>query len=147
MIQNKTTVSDTCSITVNSAPPKALIAPVRAKSPALMATLSLLVPGLGQIGCAQDNKGVFLMGMALFGYWLTGGTATLILRLLSTLDAFVVAQAIQRGSVFRKWDFFPGVKPFERLPERTIPLIIGLLIFALMTLRIVHFAQGAVTQN
>jgi len=142
MNQNIAIASNTRSISIGSVSPEAVIIPVRAKNPALMAALSLLVPGLGQMGCAQDNKGIFLMGMALLGYWLTGGTATLILRLLSTLDAFVVARSIQRGSLFRKWDFFPGVKPFEKLPERTIPLIIALLIFALMTLHIVLFAQG-----
>lgn len=87
------------------------------------------------------------MGMALLGYWLTGGIATLILCVLSSVDALVVGRAIRRGSVLRKWDFFPGVKPFEKLPARTIPLIIVLLVFALMTIRIVIFAQGYGTQN
>jgi ABC-type uncharacterized transport system permease subunit len=134
----------TDSVPVN---PENVIVPVRVKNPTLMAALSLLIPGLGQISCAQDNKGVFLMGMALLGYWLTGGIATLILCLLSSLDAFVVGRAVRRGSILRKWDFFPGVKPFEKLPARTIPLIIVLLTFALMTIRIVIFAQGYVTQN
>jgi hypothetical protein len=118
------------------------IVPVRVKSPALMATLSLFVPGLGQISCAQDNKGVFLMGMALLGYWLTGGIATLILCLLSSLDAFAIARAVQRGSVLRKWDFFPGLKPFEKLSARTVPLIIVLVILAITTVRIMNFARG-----
>lgn len=129
------------------APPGDLIVPVRVKSPVLMAVLSLFVPGLGQIGCAQDNKGIFLMGMALLGYWLTGGIATLMLCLLSSLDAFAVGRAIQRGAVLRKWEFFPGVKPFDKLPARTVPLIIVLVILVLMTVRVMIFAHGYVTQD
>ncbi len=142
MTKDLATPSNTQSTGSGPVIPGAVIVRVRVKSPALLAALSLFAPGLGQIGCAQDNKGVFLMGMALLGYWLTGGIATLLLCLLSSVDAFVVGRAIQRGSVLRKWDFFPGMKPFEKLPARTIPLIIVLLIFALMTIRIVIFAQG-----
>jgi hypothetical protein len=147
MIKELPTASVTQSTRSGLAIPKDVIVRVRVKSPALLAVVSLLAPGLGQIGCAQDNKGVFLMGMALLGYWLTGGIATLILRLLSSLDAFLVAQAIRKGSVLRKWDFFPGLKPFAKLPARTIPLLIMLLIFAIMTIRIVIFARGYVEQN
>ena len=123
------------------------IVPVRVKWPALLAALSLFIPGLGQIFCAQDNKGVFLMGMALLGYWLTGGIATLLLCLLNSLDAFVVARAIQKGALLRKWDFFPGVKPLEKLPPRTFPLIIVLVILTLMTIRVVIFAHGYVAPD
>lgn len=130
-----------------AAPSGDLIVPVRVRRPALMAVMSLFIPGLGQIGCAQDNKGVFLMGMALLGYWLTGGIATLMLGVLSGLDAFAVSRAIQRGSVLRKWDFFPGLRLFERLPARTIPMIIVLVILILMTVRIVIFARGYEAQN
>lgn len=115
---------------------------VRVKRPALLAALSFFVPGLGQIVCAQDNKGVFLMGTALLGYWLTGGIATLMLCVLSSLDAFVVGRAIRQGAVLRKWDFLPGVKPFQKLPARTVPLIIFFVILALMTARVVSFANG-----
>ena len=123
------------------------IVSVRVKRPALMALLSLFVPGLGQIGCAQDNKGVFLMGTALLGYWLTGGIATVMLCVLSSLDAFVAGRAIQRGSALRKWDFFPGVRAFEKLPARIIPLVIVLVIVAIMTVRIMIFARGYDTQH
>lgn len=82
------------------------------------------------------------MGMALLGYWLTGGIVTVILCLLSSLDALAVGRAIRRGSVLRKWDFFPGVKLFEKLPARTIPLLIVLVTFAIMTVRIMIFAHG-----
>jgi len=112
-----------------------------------MAALSLFVPGLGQIGCAQDNKGVFLMGMALLSYWLTGGIATLILCLLSSLDALAVGRAIQRGSALRKWDFFPGLRLFEKLPTRTVPLIIVIVILAIMTVRVMIFASGYDPRN
>jgi hypothetical protein len=130
-----------------TAPPKVFIVSVPVKRPGLMAALSLIIPGLGQIGCAQDNKGVFLMGMALLGFWLTGGIATILISLLSSVDAFFVGRAILGGSVLRKWDFFPGISLIEKLPARTIPLIIVLVILALMTIRIVTFANGYVAEN
>lgn len=118
------------------------IAQVRAGAPGLIAALGFFVPGLGQICCAQDNKGVFLLGMAVLGHWLTGGISTLLLCPMSGLDAFMVARKIRNGSAIRKWAFYPGLGLFDRLPPRVIPMVVVCVILAITVIRIVIYAQG-----
>jgi TM2 domain-containing membrane protein YozV len=72
-------------------PPASSTETGRKKKPWLAALLSLLAPGLGQIYCGQDNKGVFLVGMALLGQWSTGGLSSWILCPAVALDAFMIA--------------------------------------------------------
>jgi hypothetical protein len=118
------------------------IVPVKVGAPVIIGLLGLVIPGLGQICCAQDNKGVFLFGAALLGHWLTGGISTLAICPLSGLDAFTVARAIKGGLEMRKWTFFPGHRPFDYLRPGVIPLLIWCFILTIAVIRLLIFANG-----
>src|SRR5580704_7441703 len=90
------------------------------QSPALAAVLSFLLPGLGQILCQQDNKGIFLLGVSLLGHWLTAGLSSLLLCPAMSLDAWLIAKKINGNSTVGRWEFFPGVKPLNAIPPRII---------------------------
>ena len=112
----------------------------KSKTPLLAAALSFLLPGLGQILCRQDNKGVFLLGMALLGHWLTAGLSSLLLCPAMSLDAFLIARKISRHATLGRWEFFPGLKPLNAIPPRIILMFIVLLIAAITVIRVVNFA-------
>ncbi len=67
----------------------------------------ILLPGLAQIILGQVAKGIvimvcfvasmFIMNCILWAVWLG-----------SIVDAYQVAQKLQRGQPVRKWEFFPG---------------------------------------
>jgi len=113
----------------------------RAKSPAVAALLSLMLPGLGQIHCRQDNKGVFLLGMALLGHWSTGGLSSLFLCPAMAADAFMIARKLNSGTPAARWEFFPAIKRLNAIPPRIILITIVLAIAALTVLHIVRFAS------
>src|ERR1700689_5831823 len=110
------------------------------KSPGFIAVLSFLLPGIGQIICRQDNKGVFLLGMSLLGHWLTAGLSSLLLCPAMSLDAWLIARKINRHSTPGRWEFFPGIKPLNAIPPRVILMLIVLLIAAITVIRVVNFA-------
>ena len=114
----------------------------RAKSPAWAALFSLLLPGLGQIHCRQDNKGVFLLGMSLLGHWSTNGASSWFLCPAMALDAWMIAQKLRSGAPVQRWEFFPAIKPLNSLPPRVILLAIAALIAALTVIHIRQFAEG-----
>src|ERR1700691_5723252 len=109
-------------------------------SPVLAAVLSFLLPGLGQILCHQDNKGIFLLGMSLLGHWLTGGLSSLLLCPAMSLDAFLTAREINKNASAGRWEFFPGIKLLNSIPPRFILIFIVLLIAAITVFRIRNFA-------
>jgi len=111
------------------------------KSPALAAILSFLLPGLGQIICRQDNKGVFLLGMSLLGHWLTGGLSSLLLCPAMSMDAWFIARKINGNSTIGRWEFFPGVKPLNAIPPRVILMFIIAWIAFITVIRVVNFAS------
>jgi hypothetical protein len=113
----------------------------RARSPGWAAVLSLVLPGLGQIYCRQDNKGVFLAGMSLLGHWSTGGMSSLLLAPAMSLDALLIARKLNRGAAVRRWEFFPGIKSLNSIPPRIILLVIAGLIATLTVIHIVRFAS------
>ena len=113
----------------------------RAKSPTGAALLSLLVPGLGQIYCGQDNKGVFLIGMALLGYWSTNSVSSWVLWPAMAVDALMIAQKLKTGLTVQRWEFFPSIKPLHSVPPRIMLLAIVLLIATLTVFRVIHFAS------
>jgi len=102
-------------------------APRRIARPAFAAFLSLLLPGLGQIWCAQDNKGVFFLFLALLSYWLSGGLTSLLLCPALSVDAWLVARYLARGAnaTLDKWDFFPGWRPLHRLPPPRVAQLLA----------------------
>jgi hypothetical protein len=118
------------------------IVPVKVGPPVIIGLLGLGIPGLGQLCCAQDNKGVFLFGAALLGHWLTGGISTFVLCPISGLDAFTIARAIKNGLVIRKWTFFPGHRHFDYLRPNFIPMLICSFIFVVAVIRLLIFANG-----
>lgn len=113
----------------------------RAKSPTSAALLSLLVPGLGQIYCCQDNKGVFLIGMSLLGHWATSGATSWVLWPTMAADAWLIAQKLRTGSAVQRWEFFPTIKPLNSVPPRILLLAIVLFIAALTVFHVIHFAR------
>jgi TM2 domain-containing membrane protein YozV len=113
----------------------------RVRRAGLAAVLSLVLPGLGQIYCRQDNKGVFLAGMALFGHWATGGMSSLLLCPAISLDAFMIARKINRGGSVQRWEFFPAIKGLRSLPPRIILLAIIGMIATLAVVHVVWFAS------
>ena len=110
-------------------------------SPVLTAVLSFLLPGLGQILCRQDNKGVFLLGMSLLGHWLTAGLSSLLLCPAMSLDAWLIAKKINGDSNVGRWEFFPGIKPLNAIPPRIILMLIVALIATITVIRVVKFAS------
>jgi TM2 domain-containing membrane protein YozV len=115
--------------------------PAKAKSPGLMALFSFLLPGLGQICSGQDNKGVFLLGIALLGHWLTGGISSLLLCPTMSFDAFTIAAKAKRGCALRKWEFFPTIKRLNQLQPRVVPLVIFCITIAILLTRIVLYSR------
>jgi hypothetical protein len=113
----------------------------RRKSSALATVLSLLLSGLGQIYCLQDNKGVYLAGVSLLGHWTTGGISSLLLFPVMSLDALMIARKINQGAPVRRWEFFPGIRPLNNLPPRILPLAVLALIAAITVARIVIYAS------
>jgi TM2 domain-containing membrane protein YozV len=107
----------------------------------LSAVLSFLLPGVGQIYCGQDNKGVFLIGFSLLGLWSTNGMTCLFLCPLLAWDAFLIATKINRGLAAQRWEFFPGIKPLNSIPPRVVRVAIVALIAAVIVLHIVHYAS------
>ena len=78
--------------------------------PAFTAVMSFLLPGVGQILNKQVTKGVVM----LVFYGLTLLTSILIIPILfslgiwviSIIDAWLIAQKIQKGQSVGEWEFF-----------------------------------------
>lgn len=87
----------------------AAAASTRAGDPAILAVLSFIVPGVGQILNRQAAKGVaILIGAFIASAYLHVGTFTaifLIARALFALDAYRIAEWRQRGDAINEWDW------------------------------------------
>ncbi|HEX3799851.1 MAG TPA: hypothetical protein VH413_14240 [Verrucomicrobiae bacterium] len=105
------------------------------------AVLGFILPGTGQMYCKQDNKGVFLIGFFLLGHWATNGISSLFLCPAMGLDAFLIARKINRGLGVARWEFFPGIKFLNRLPQRVMPLAIVILLTTITIIRILIYAS------
>jgi TM2 domain-containing membrane protein YozV len=117
------------------------------RRPWLAALFSLLLPGLGQIYCRQDNKGVFLIGMSLLGQWSTGGLSSWILCPALALDAFLIARKSNDGTEVCRWEFFPSIKSLDSVPTRIMLLVITMLVAALTVAHILLFAADYVPHD
>jgi TM2 domain-containing membrane protein YozV len=115
--------------------------PTRRKSPGLAAMLGFLLPGLGQIYCGQDNKGVFLLGLALLGHWLTGGVSTLILCPVMGIDAFMLARQINQGAALKRWQFFTAIRRLDSLPSAVVPILLIALVALTSIVRLLIYAS------
>jgi TM2 domain-containing membrane protein YozV len=114
--------------------------PIKAhrKSSILASALSFFFPGLGQIYCHQDNKGVFLIAIFLLGYWTTGGTSSFLLSPLLSIDAFMIARQWNQDQPILRWEFFPAWRWLNRLPPRIIVITL-LAAVALITVLQIRF--------
>jgi hypothetical protein len=115
--------------------------PLGGRWPVLAAVASFLLPGLGQILCGQDNKGVYILGLALLGHWLTGGISSALLCPAMGLDAFLVAVQLKRGRPVQRWEFLPGFKPLKGLKPNVFPRALAILVLAITLIRIVLYSR------
>ncbi len=124
-----------------SSPTLRPVKPIRRRSPGLAGVLGFFLPGVGQIYCWQDYKGVFLFGFFLLGHWATAGVSSLFLCPLMGLDAGMIAKKINRGLSIARWEFFPAIKFLNRLRPRVIPLAIIVLVATITLIRIIHYGS------
>jgi hypothetical protein len=110
------------------------------RSPIFAAFLSVFLPGLGQLYCCQDNKGIFLIGVFLLAHWSTGGLSSWILCPAMAGDALLIARSFNDGKIIRRWEFFSGIRTLNPLPPRIMLLAIVMLVAALTVVHILLFA-------
>lgn len=76
------------------------------RDPTVMAILSLVLPGLGQVVLGQTVKGVVLF-LLFLGVWRStacfGGAAVAIAAII---DAYQIATRLKRGQPVGQWKFF-----------------------------------------
>ena len=113
---------------------------VQPKPPFLVALLSLFLPGLGQMLCCQDNKGVFLMAVSLLGWWSTQGASALILGPAMALDAYQIALQLTKAEPLRPWEFFSRHPRLNQLKSQVIPWFIILTVAMATFARIVVYS-------
>jgi len=75
------------------------------RDPTLMAVLSFLVPGLGQIVLGQNVKGIVLcvLGVGLGVTTCIGGLAGSVVAII---DAYQIGVKLRNGQPVRQWEFF-----------------------------------------
>ncbi len=79
------------------------------KNPFLMAFLSFLITGLGQMILGQVAKGVVILVGTITVVIVTGGLAAPIapfVSIFSICDAFAIAKKLKAGKAVGKWEFF-----------------------------------------
>ncbi len=76
------------------------------KSPILMAILSFLIVGLGQMILGQVAKGITMLICAFIIGFITFGVGALVLWLISAVDAYMIADKKQKGRYVGDWEFF-----------------------------------------
>jgi TM2 domain-containing membrane protein YozV len=76
------------------------------KPPILMAILSFLIVGLGQIILGQVAKGITMLVCAFIIGFITFGVGALILWVISAVDAYMIADKKQKGRYVGDWEFF-----------------------------------------
>jgi TM2 domain-containing membrane protein YozV len=111
------------------------------RSKILASVLGFCLPGAGQIYCAQDNKGVFLIGLFLLGHWATGGISSLLLCPAMSLDALLIAEKMDYGEKVARWEFFPRIKFINKLSPRVVPLAMIIFLAAIIIARILIYAS------
>ncbi len=94
-----------------------------------MALASFILPGLGQLLCGQDAKGLFLIVISLVGNILTGGLSSLALSPLMSVDAYMIAR--KRNVVpVTKWEFFPTWANINKLAPHMVPSAVVAIVLA-----------------
>ena len=94
--------------------------PNKTRSPGLMALASFILPGLGQLICGQDAKGLFLIIVSIAGNIVTFGLSSMALCPLMSIDAYMIAK--KKNSVgVAKWEFFPTWTNINKLAVHMVP--------------------------
>jgi molecular chaperone DnaK (HSP70)/TM2 domain-containing membrane protein YozV len=76
------------------------------QNPILMAVLSVLLPGLGQMILGQVAKGVVILVVFIAVGAITFGFGATVVLVLSAYDAYAIAVKLRDGKSVRKWEFF-----------------------------------------
>lgn len=76
------------------------------KEPWLMALLSFLILGLGQIILGQTAKGVTMLVVGVVIAMITFGFSALITLPISVIDAYLIAKKKKEGKIVGDWEFF-----------------------------------------
>ncbi|HEX7151888.1 MAG TPA: zinc ribbon domain-containing protein [Thermoanaerobaculia bacterium] len=78
-----------------------------ARDPVLMGVLSgCLLAGIGQIILGQQNKGLVMLIVSVVVGLGSGLILAPVLWVIAGIDAYLIAQKLQRGIPVRQWDFF-----------------------------------------
>ncbi|MHB8898018.1 MAG: DUF4339 domain-containing protein [Thermoguttaceae bacterium] len=87
------------------ADPDLVMPSVPPRDPTVMAILSALVPGLGQVIVGQTVKGIVLgvLAIGLMTVTRIGGLAVFVVAII---DAYQVAVKLRKGQPVRQWEFF-----------------------------------------
>jgi TM2 domain-containing membrane protein YozV len=76
------------------------------KNPIVAAILSFfLLGGVGQLYLGQQKKGIILIVIWILG-WCTGGIVTFIVSIVGAIDAFVMADKLQKGEPIGDMQWF-----------------------------------------
>lgn len=76
------------------------------KEPWLMAVLSFLILGLGQIILGQTAKGLTILIVGIIVGIITLGISSFITVPISVIDAYLIAKKKKEGKVVGDWEFF-----------------------------------------
>lgn len=76
------------------------------KEPWLMALLSFLIFGLGQIIMGQTAKGVTMLVVFFILGFITFGLSVFITLPISVIDSYLIAKKKKEGKVVGDWEFF-----------------------------------------
>jgi hypothetical protein len=75
------------------------------RDPTVMAILSAVAPGLGQLILRQTVKGIVLFVLAI-GLWSVIWIGTLAVWVVAIIDAYQIAVKLRNGQPVKQWEFF-----------------------------------------
>ncbi len=76
------------------------------RDPTVMAILSFLLPGLGQIILGQNVKGIVLLVLYFGVGYATVCVGSLPVLIVAIIDAYQIATKLRNGQPVRQWEFF-----------------------------------------
>jgi len=96
---------------------------IKPRSPGLMALASFILPGLGQLICGQDAKGLFLIITSIVGNVLTVGLSSVAMCPLMSIDAYMIARKRNDAKV-STWEFFPTWANINKQAAHVVPSVL-----------------------
>jgi hypothetical protein len=76
------------------------------RDPTVMAILSFLLPGLGQIVLGQNVKGIVLIVLYFGVGFATACFGSLVVLIVAIIDAYQIAVKLRNGRPVKQWEFF-----------------------------------------